>query len=128
MLSDCSSCITITSYCNCDLEFNDTNTLLKNFIYLYNFYIRGGIKKRNFFFTFGQGGGRSRPIQKILIRKYSDFFLPFLTKNWVFLTIFFIKGGGVLPRKSLSGKTEVVKKGGGGASVFLLKVKKQFFY
>ena len=27
-----------------------------------------------------------------------------------------------------SEKTEVVKKGGGGVSVFLLKVKKQFFY
>ena len=37
--------------------------------------VRGGIKKKNcFFFTFRQKGGGSRPILKILIRKYSDFF------------------------------------------------------
>ena len=34
--------------------------------------VKGGIK--NFFFSFGQKGGGSRLIQKILIRKYSDFF------------------------------------------------------
>ena len=40
------------------------------------------------------------------------------------------KWGGVWAesKKSLSEKTEVVKKGGRGVSVFLLKVKKQFFY
>ena len=51
---------------------------------------RGGVNKKLFLFTFGQkrGRGASRPIQKILIRKYSDFFWPFLTKSWVFLPFF----------------------------------------
>ena len=35
---------------------------------------KGEASKKLFFFTFGQKGGRSRPIQKIFIRKYSDFF------------------------------------------------------
>ena len=32
--------------------------------------VRAGVKK--LFFTFGQNGGGSQPIKKILIRKYSD--------------------------------------------------------
>ena len=40
-----------------------------------------------------------------------------------------MRGGGLAQsKKFLSEKTEVVKKGGRGVSVFLLKVKKQFFY
>ena len=65
--------------------------------------LRGAIKKTGFF-TFGQkGGGGSRPIQKILIRKYSDFF---------------DQGGGSHPiQKGFIGKTEIFwhnlpKKGG----------------
>ena len=56
--------------------------------------IRGGVKKM-FFFTFHpKGVGGSRPIQKILIRKYSDFltnFDQFLTNFDQFLTSFLYK-------------------------------------
>ena len=47
--------------------------------------------KKKLIFTFGQkgGGGRgSQPIQKILIRKYSDLFTIF-DYFWPFLTIFY---------------------------------------
>ena len=108
--------------------------------------VRGGIK--TVFFTFGQKEGGFRPIQKILIRKYSDFFdqrglyqifwhsLPknggfIIKKNCPFFFYYFSpkRGRGVWAesKKSLSEKTEVVKKGGEGGLSFLLKVKKQFF-
>ena len=89
----------------------------------------------------GKKGGGSQPIQKILIRKYSDFltnldqFDQFLTKFDQFLLIltnydqfFFIKGGGrscpiqkILIRK----KTDMVKKGGGGGLIFFTKSQKE---
>ena len=48
----------------------------------------------------------------------------------MFFFTFGQKGGGVLPnpKNSYQKKNEVVKKGGGGVSAFLLKVKKSFFY
>ena len=100
---------------------------------------RGGIKN----WLKGEGVGVSRPIQKILIRKYSDFFYqfwPIIDQIWPILTnfdllltnfdqfwtifdqFFFIKGGGVLPnpknpyQKKMT--TEVVKRGGGGSQFF----------
>ena len=74
----------------------------------------------------------STPIQKGFIRKNVTFWhiLPkrgnFIRKNWEF----FAKRGGsrpiqkILIRKNWGGQ----KRGRGGVSVFLLKVKKQFFY
>ena len=47
-----------------------------------------GRHKKLFFYFWSKGGGWSRPIQKILIRKYSDFFLPFLAILNHFLTFF----------------------------------------
>ena len=116
--------------------------------------LRGGVKK-TVFFTFGQkGGGGSRPIQKILIRKYSDFFDQrgggshpiqkgfirffgiicqkwgfYIKKTGSFLTIFRRKGGGSGPsqKNPYQKKLRWSKKGEGGSQFFLLKVKKQFF-
>ena len=52
--------------------------------------VRGGVKKNTGFFLLfvKRGAGGSRPIQKILIRKYSDFFDQFLTNFDQFLTNF----------------------------------------
>ena len=88
----------------------------------------GGVKKL-FFFTFGQKGGGSRPIQKILTRKYSDFFDHF-DQKLSFLPFFSLRGGGGLSqsKKSLSEKTEVVKRGGGGGLSFFTKSKKKRFF
>ena len=72
------------------------------------------------FFLLSVKKGGSRPNQKILIRKYSDF----LTIFDHFLTIFdhfSSKGGGSglgQVKKSLSEKTEVVKKVEGGSPFF----------
>ena len=78
--------------------------------------LRGGIKKL-FFFTFGQKGVSAKAkksYQKILTqskRVLSDF--------WHNLPIFAEKGGvWAESKKSLSEKTEVVKKGGGGVLIF----------
>ena len=88
-----------------------------------------GEASKLFFFTFGKKGGGSRPIHKILIRKYSDFltiffyhFWPLLTKNWVW--------GLAQSKKSLSEKNwGGQKRGRGGALGFFTKSKKQqFFY
>ena len=63
-------------------------------------------------------------------QKILRFFLPIETNFWPILTIFdhfltnFYHFFSILIRK----KTELVKKGGEGVSVFLLKVKKTVFY
>ena len=57
---------------------------------------------------------------------HNIFLLRMLTE---ILRFFLQRGGGLAQsKKSLSEKTEVVKKGGGRVSVFLIKVKKQFLY
>ena len=69
-------------------------------------------------------GGWSHPIQKGSIRFVGISYqkLGFYIKNWLFLTNFSPKRGGVWAesKKSLSEKTEVVKKrAGGGGSEFV---------
>ena len=59
-LSDMSRHSATFGFCLCSTSYTHTF-----------FAVRGGVKE-SVFFTFGQKGG-SQPIQKILVRKYSDF-------------------------------------------------------
>ena len=83
---------------------------------------KGRHNKRLFFFNFGHKGGKGLGQSKKSLLENTQMFSPILTIFFTnVLPIFVIKGGRCVAQSkiSLSEKTEVVKKGGGGGLSFV---------
>ena len=97
------------------------NSLVATYLSYCDFYrfvlIRGGAKKIFFLLSVKRGGlGQSK---KSLSENTQIFCDHFGLKTEFFLPFFSFRGVGLAQsKKSLSEKTDVVKKGGGGVSVF----------